>query len=251
MRIALLGTGRMGAAVAEAAAAAGHDVAVRLGRDALAGPETEVVGRIAGVDVAIDFTSSEQVARSVRAAAAAGVDVVVGTTGWSAAAVDFDAVAKAGRGVVHGANFSLGVQLFLRLAKEAARMAGVLGGYDAHVDEVHHRHKRDHPSGTAIRIAEVMLAEMTGSTRWAPGPPDGPPDPAVLYVTSVRAGEVPGSHTIGFEGRDDRIELRHDAHGRAGFARGAVRAAEWIRGRPGVHTFDEVVSDLLDPRRAP
>ncbi len=245
----LLGAGRMGAEVEAAAKAAGHIVVARLGRSALTSSEADLAARLAEADVAIDFTVAEQVPRSVRAAPAAGVDVVVGTTGWSVDEVDFNAVVDGGHGVVYGANFSLGVHVFLRLAKEAARMTAAIGGYDVHVEEIHHRHKRDHPSGTAIRLAETVLDELDGPTHWKAGPPDGPPDPSVLYVTSVRAGEVPGSHTIGFEGRDDRIEVRHDARSRAGFAEGAIRAAEWIRGRHGIYTFDEVVADLLDSRR--
>lgn len=249
MRIALLGDGRMGAEVATAAEAAGHRIAARLGRGALTGADADVAALLADADVAVDFSVAEQVPRSVRAAAAAGIGLVIGTTGWRADDVDFSALLDAGRGVVHGSNFSLGVHLFLRLAREAARMSVALGDYDVHVEEIHHRHKRDHPSGTAISIAETLLGARDDRVRWEAGPPDGPPDPKVLYVTSVRTGEVPGSHIIGFEGPHDRFELRHDARSRAGFAQGAVRAAEWIEGRRGVHTFDEVVSDLLDSRR--
>lgn len=248
MRIVLLGDGRMGAEVSAAAAAAGHTVLARLGRRELE-DEGALSARIAGADVAIDFTAAEQVPRSVRAAAAAGVDLVVGTTGWTRDQVDFRPVAQAGHGVVYGANFSLGVHLFLRLTKEAARLAGAAEGYDVHVEEIHHRYKRDHPSGTGIRLAEAVLGEIGGKTRWAPGPPEGAPDPTVLYVTSVRSGEVPGTHVVGLEGPDDRIELRHEARSRKGFALGAVRSAEWVHGRRGIHTFEEVAADLLDPKR--
>lgn len=248
MKIALLGDGRMGAEVATASEAAGHEVVVRLGRDAMAGGGTALAARLEGADVAIDFSVAEQVPRSVAAAARAGVDLVVGTTGWGQSDVDFQPLVEAGRGVVHGANFSLGVHVFLRLAREAARLAEAVDGYDVHIDEVHHRYKRDHPSGTAIRVAEEVLAEAGSKTRWAPGPPDGPPDASTLYVTSVRAGEIPGTHVVGFEGRDDRMELRHEARSRAGFATGAVRAAEWVRGRSGIYRFEEVVDDLLDPQ---
>jgi len=246
MRIALLGSGRMGAEVAKAVSAAGHELVAQLGRERMDVRDEELAGALGDAEVAIDFSVVQQVPRSVRAAALAGVDLVVGTTGWQAHEVDFRPLVEAGHGVVHGANFSVGVHLFLRLAKEAARLAGATGGYDVHVDETHHRHKRDHPSGTAIRVAETLLGEVGTKVRWAPGPPDGPGDASVLYVTSVRAGEAPGTHVIGLEGTHDRMELRHEARSRAGFAQGAVRAAEWIRGRGGVHTFEEVVADLLD-----
>jgi 4-hydroxy-tetrahydrodipicolinate reductase len=175
------------------------------------------------------------------------VNLIVGTTGWRPADAGLDRVAAAGGGVVHGANFSLGVQAFLRLAREAARLANAVGGYDAYILETHHRHKRDQPSGTAIRLADAVTEELQDKSRWSAGPPDGQADPRVLYVTSVRAGEVTGTHLVGFEGLDDQLELRHEARSRAGFARGALRAAEWVRHRAGVYSFEEVVADLLDP----
>lgn len=248
MKLVLLGDGRMGTAVAETARTFGHEVLAMLGRAELQAPEKELARLMEKGDVAIDFTVAEQVPRTVLAAAAAGVDLVVGTTGWKADAVDLRPVAAAGHGVVHGSNFSLGVHMYLRLVREAARLAGATEGYDVHVDEVHHRHKRDHPSGTGIRAAEAVLGEIGGKVRWAAGPPEGPPDPSVLYITSVRTGEVPGVHVVGLEGPDDRIEIRHEARSRTAFAQGAVRSAEWIHGRRGVHTFEEVAADLLDPK---
>lgn len=248
MRIALLGSGRMGAEVHTAATAAGHTVVASLARTAMDVPDEALAARLSDAEVAIDFSVAQQVPRSVRAAVLAGVDLVVGTTGWSAEEVDLTAVQRAGQGVVYGSNFSLGIHVFLRLAREAARLADAAGGYDVHVEERHHRHKRDHPSGTAIRVAQTLLEELGTKVRWAPGPPEGPSDPSVLYVTSVRAGEVPGTHVVGVEGSDDRVELRHEARTRAGFAEGAVRSAEWIHGRVGVHRFEEVVADLLDER---
>lgn len=246
MRIALLGTGRMGMEVAAAAEEAGHEVVARLGRAELSLPTDDAAGLLAEAEVAVDFSVAEQVSGSVAMAARAGVDLVVGTTGWRPDEVDFGTLVDAGQGVVHGANFSLGVQVFLRLAREAARLVDAVGGYDVHVEEVHHRHKRDHPSGTARRVADELLPGLSDKTRWESGPPEGVADPATLYVTSVRTGEVPGTHVVGLEGAHDRLELRHEAKSRSGFARGAVTAAEWIRGRGGLHTFAEVVTDLLD-----
>jgi len=249
MKIALLGTGRMGSEVAAAAAEDGHEVVARLGRMELSLLSDDAAGRIAGADVAVDFTVAEQVPRSVELAARAGVDLVVGTTGWHPHEIDFRVLTDAGHGVVYGHNFSLGVHVFVRLAREAARLADAVGGYDAHVDEIHHRHKSDHPSGTALHLAHEILPELRDKKRLSDGPPEGVADPETLYVTSVRTGEVPGIHVVGLEGGHDRLELRHEARSRSGFARGAVAGAEWIHGRGGVHTFDEVVADLLDRRR--
>lgn len=245
LTLALLGTGRMGEAVEVAAERAGHRVGPRLGREELDGGPEAVAGALHGVDVAIDFTHGDQVPASVAAAARAGVALVIGTTGWSPDEAGLDRVEGAGRGVVHGPNFSLGVHVFLQLAREAARLVDAVGGYDVHLHEAHHRFKKDHPSGTAIRTAETLLGELSGKERWELGPLEGAPREEVLYVTSARAGHVPGTHVVGMEGVWDRLELRHEARGREGFAQGAVRAAEWVRERTGVFTFREVVEDLL------
>lgn len=250
MKIALLGDGRMGAAVAAEAMAAGHTVTARLGRVALQEEPGVVAARLGAAEVAVDFSVGEQVARSVEVAAAAGVDLVIGTTGWDAEHVDLHAVTRVGRGVVHGSNFSLGVHLFLHLVRQAVLLVDGVDGYDMHVVETHHRHKRDRPSGTAVLLAEEILDASVTKTQWMPGPPRGAAEADTLYVTSIRTGEVPGTHVVGVEGPHDRMEIRHDAHGRTGFARGAVRAAEWIQGKTGVFPFQEVVADLLDRRQA-
>src|SRR5690606_20326181 len=138
-----------------------------------------------------------------------------------------------------GPNFSLGVQIFFRLVRTASRLSSAAGGYDVHVHEAHHRHKVDHPSGTARRVADLAVEQDASKDRWEAGPPEGAADPRVLYVTSTRAGEIPGMHTLGLEGAHDRIELTHEARSRDGFAAGAVLAAEWIRERRGLYTFDE------------
>ena len=112
-----------------------------------------------------------------------------------------------------------------------------------HVWEAHHRHKIDHPSGTAIDLADLLIEELDRKGRWSEAPPGGAPDAQVLYVASQRAGETPGTHVVGLEGPDDRIELRHEARSRAGFARGAVEAAEWVPGRSGVFTLDDMLAE--------
>ena len=129
------------------------------------------------------------------------------------------------------------------MARLASRLADGLDEYDVHVAESHHRHKLDHPSGTAAKLAAILLEELSGKQRWELGTGDGAIDPAVLQVTSVRAGEIPGVHAVGLEGPDDRIEVRHEARGRAGLARGAVEAAEWVHGRKGIFTLDDMLAD--------
>lgn len=247
MKIALVGYGRMGRAVEEQAGPAGHTVAARLGRNALSDGADALAEALTGADVAIDFSSGSLVPATVRAAETAGVDLVVGTTGLGEEAHQAMEDAR-GIGVVHGPNFSVGVHLFFRLAREAARLVDAAGGYDVHVHEAHHRHKRDHPSGTAWRLADLLVEGLGAKARWRPGPPEEQADPGTLYVTSTRAGEIPGTHTVGIEGSHDRMELTHEARSRDGFAAGAIRAAEWVQGRQGVFTFTEVMDRILDGR---
>lgn len=239
----------MGRAVEAEAGAAGHHVVARFDPLEASAEATTLADALSGADVAVDFSVAEEVAGTAAAAAAAGVDLVVGTTGWGEETLRALRAAAADIGIVHAPNFSEGVHVFLRLAQEAGRLADAVGGYDVSIHEVHHRHKRDHPSGTARRIAEVLVDALSSKHRWRPGPPEGAADPETLYVTSARTGEVPGIHVIGIEGSHDRIELRHEAGGREGFARGAVRAAEWVRGRRGLFTFEYVMDELVSERR--
>ena len=244
MKVALVGYGKMGRAVEILARQRGHEVVARIDPTL----DTSEIGThtLQGADVAIEFTSPSVVVDNITALAAAGVDTVVGTTGWQGRLDEaIAAVTGAGTGMVHAANFSLGVNLFLRLARTAAKMANALEEYDLHVREAHHRHKVDYPSGTAITLADIVIEEFARKEAWSAALPDGAPHPQVLYVASERVGEMAGSHVLGLEGPDDRIELRHEARSRAGFARGAVAAAEWIRGRSGVFTLDDMLAETF------
>lgn len=249
MKIALLGYGRMGREVESVALEAGHDIVLRVDVDAgqadLPGDD-HVDARLADADVAIDFSVASAVADHVARAGRAGTDVVVGTTGWEE---DMDRVRRSVEeseiGLLYGPNFSLGAHLFFRLAELAGELAGRLGQHDVHLVEAHHRHKRDHPSGTAKHVADLLVRAVDVKERWEPGPAD-PDAPEVLQVTSIRAGEVAGVHLVGLDGADDRIEVRHEARGRRAFARGAVEAAEWLSGRKGYYTIDDLLDDRFD-----
>lgn len=248
MKIALLGYGRMGREVEAVARERGHEIVLRMDVGEAGDPENGVASALEAADVAIDFSVGAAVRDHVERAAREGTDVVVGTTGW-----DEDAeavrriVAEAGIGLLYGPNFSLGAHLFFRVAQIAAELAGSLGQHDVHLVETHHRHKRDHPSGTARRLAELLVRALPGKDRWEEGPAS-PDRPEVLQVTSIRAGEVAGVHLVGLDGPDDRIELRHEARGRRAFARGALDAAEWLRGRTGYYTIDDMLDDRFATR---
>ncbi len=249
MKLAVVGYGRMGQSVEEAAVQRGHSVVARVDgegalRDALAADPP-----LGGAEVAIEFTTPLAAPGTIGALARAGIPVVSGTTGWSSRREGVESVvqeeAHRGAALLHAPNFSVGVQLFFRLAQAAGRLLESVETLDVHVLEVHHRHKLDHPSGTARHLAEILVEELTRKEGWAEGLGEGPVDPAILQVASLRSGENAGTHVIGIEGPDERMELRHEARGRSGFARGAVQAAEWLYGRRGVHTPAAWLADIF------
>jgi len=247
MRLAIVGYGRMGRAVEAVALERGHEIAFRAGSARALQEALDNRPPAGNPEVAVEFTHPDAAPEVVTALAEAGIPVVSGTTGWDARLPEVGerVRAAAGGGLLHAANFSLGVHLFLRLVEEAGRLVDRLEEYDIHVSEVHHRHKVDHPSGTARRVAELLVGRVDRKRDWREGPGEGPADPGLLQVASVRAGENPGTHLVGLEGPDDRLEIRHEARGRTGFARGAVVAAEWLRGRTGVFTMDDLLAQRL------
>jgi 4-hydroxy-tetrahydrodipicolinate reductase len=232
MRYALVGYGKMGHAIEAEASARDHTPALIVDPTARGRRIARSIDDASwrGVAVAFEFTRGDAAKDNVIALLNRGVAVVCGTTGWDA--LD-PAVRKAARtsakGCVIAPNFSVGMSLFYAAVEQAARGYLAIDGYDPWVAEWHHKRKADAPSGTARRLAEVIEAA---------GGVDVP-------VAAVRAGHEPGRHLVGFDGPDDAVTLEHVARGRAGFARGAVLAAEWIRQRKGIHGFGDVVVDLV------
>jgi 4-hydroxy-tetrahydrodipicolinate reductase len=227
MNLAIVGNGKMGHAVAELAEERGHVV------HAIIGPEENRAGaaltreRLAGVEAAIEFTRPDAVVANLERLIQAGIPTVTGTTGWGSELPRIAQLVEARRGaLLYAANFSVGVHLFLRAARDlAARIAG-RPEFDAFILEEHHAAKVDAPSGTA--------AALRGRLREA--------DPAREFpITSVRAGSIPGTHVVTYDGPHDTVALSHVARSRRGFAAGAVAAAEWLPGRPGVHDFEEML----------
>jgi 4-hydroxy-tetrahydrodipicolinate reductase len=231
VRVAVVGMGKMGREVEAVLRDRGHEP-VPVGRGA-AFP--------AGCAVGIDFTRAEAVVDNVRAALAAGARYVVGTTGWQDHLPEVQAlVAHSGGGLVHAANFSVGVNLFYRVVRDAAARLARFPEYDPYIVEKHHRQKKDAPSGTARALAAI-LSEATGrpaETTLAGALPEG-----TFHVAAVRAGGIVGEHTVGFDAGVDEILIEHRARSRRGFASGAVLAAEWIASRTGFHSFDAVLDD--------
>lgn len=239
MRYALIGSGRMGSAVDAAATARGHErvATVRAPTDRAA---------LAGAEVAFEFTRPDAARDNVASLIDAGVAVVCGTTGWTPDDELLERARRADAGVMIAPNFAIGVALFFRLADRTARLLGAAGMHQAYVLEAHHRGKRDAPSGTARRLAEIVRDADPRIDAIHDGPlPDGPLPDDRLQVVSVRAGGEPGTHRLGYDGAHDRIVLEHVSRSRSSFAEGAVRAAEWLVGRGGLHTLDEMIDAML------
>jgi 4-hydroxy-tetrahydrodipicolinate reductase len=226
MLFLVLGRGKTGSLVAEVARERGHgvrtmDVAENRGAAALTAPT------LAGVDVIIDFTNAESAVENMRAVLALGYRIVVGTTGWYAQLNAMKSIAERRNGaLLYGTNFSIGVQKLFRLTAELAK----LDGYKFSITETHHTTKLDAPSGTAMTLKEIVEAAKPG---------------VEIEVTSHRVGDAKGEHIVTASSEFDRIELRHDAHSRRGFALGAVRAAEWLSGqKSGTWDFRDIADQL-------
>ena len=227
MRLAIVGNGRMGRAVAELAEERGHVVHAVVGRQENAGGAALTPELLAGVDAAIEFTRPDAVVANLERLIEAGVPTVTGTTGWSSELPRIARLVEARRGaLLHSANFSVGVHLFLRAARDlAARFAG-RPEFDGFILEEHHAGKVDAPSGTAV----VLRAQLRRS------------DPAREFpITSIRAGAFPGTHVVTYDATHDTVALTHVARSRRGFAAGALAAAEWLPGRAGVHDFEAML----------
>jgi 4-hydroxy-tetrahydrodipicolinate reductase len=243
----LVGFGRMGRMIDGQAAARGHRRVAALGREEVrAGALARE--RLAGVDVAFEFTRPEVAEANVLALLGAGVPTVCGTTGWRPGPRLADAIAASEAGLVLAANYSPGMELFRRTVEHCARLAGRLGLHEPYVIERHHRGKRDVPSGTARMIAELIAAADPRIDAVLEGHPAGRLPERTVQVVGLRAGAESGMHEVGFDGEQELIVLRHCARGRTGFALGAVLAAEWLGRRRGLHRFDEVMDARLgDP----
>ena len=232
IRLLLVGYGRMGKLVESLAGEYGCEIAgivdPMLGADGVDSDRWRGPGAAgATVDVAVDFSSPDAVATNLPSVARRRVNVVIGTTGWSAHEPALRAVAAAaGIGVVAAPNFSTGVVLFDAIVAEAARLFASQGDVSAFLHEAHHQLKKDAPSGTALLLKRTM--EQAGFTR-------------PIDVSSTRAGYIPGTHTIGFDGPAETVTLTHTARDRTSFARGALVAARWVAGKQGWFTMQDVL----------
>lgn len=230
MKIALIGTGQMGTMVESLARQRGHEIAAAVDETSGALSASALAQKIDGCEVAIDFSSPSAVRRNVAACMAVSIAMVEGTTGWNENFAEVKAVVERYAGsFVYGANFSIGVNLFYRVVEHAAELFSRFPDYEAFVEEQHHSRKKDAPSGTALKLTEIVERHIKRE----------------FSVSSTRAGNIPGTHRVGFDGPADQILLEHTARSREGFASGALLAAEWIAGKKGFYEFGEVIEEIL------
>lgn len=196
-------------------------------------------------DVAIEFTTPGTAVDNILAAFAAKVPVIVGTTGWTNSLPDIKDMCEKGSGTMMWAsNFSIGVNLFMAFNRYVAKVMNDFPEYSPAITEIHHIHKLDHPSGTAITLAEEIVGDVDRINKWEEPEPDKELSKHSLPVDHVREGEVPGTHIISWDSDVDTITLKHEAKSRRGFALGAVKAAEWIKDRKGFFTMGDMLSDV-------
>lgn len=221
----------MGQLVGKLANDQGHQVKLTLDIDDATRTVEDLAGALHACDVAVDFSVADMVSKNAEACARAGVPLVVGTTGWQSRVADVQRIVTERDGaLIYGANFSVGVQVFYRIAARAAELFRGLESYDAFIEEAHHKRKRDAPSGTAGQLRDIVAADLGRE----------------VPVTSTRAGYIPGTHRLGFDSAADQITLTHTARSREGFAAGALLAARWIIGRKGMYEFAEVFDEIID-----
>ena len=246
LRLALIGYGKMGKEVERIAHDRGMEITARVDIDT---PSLAIEG-VQKADVAIHFAIPPTVVQHVEELARLRKPIVVGTTGWQNDRLKVQSlVESAGIGLVHASNFSIGVNVLYRLLDEAGKLFDRFGEYDVSVHEVHHKDKLDSPSGTALSIANVLLKNVKRKSEILAGSPEGKIRPDQLQVTSGRMGAVVGTHGVTFDSAADSIAIVHTAKNRTGFALGAVVAAEWIKDKKGMFTFDDVLADMFNQQR--
>ncbi len=230
MKLALIGYGAMGRLIETLAANKNHEIAVVINESDAKLSAEELAEKLRGVNAAIDFSIAEAVKRNVEACLVADVPLIEGTTGWSGEIENIKKLVADKNGTFcFGANFSIGVNLFYKITDYASELFAKFEDYEAFIEEQHHSRKRDSPSGTALKLKEIVSKNIEKD----------------FSISSTRAGNIPGTHRVGFDGAADQILLEHFARSREGFASGAILAAQWIRGRKGFYEFTDVMEEIL------
>ena len=235
MKIALIGYGKMGHVIEEIAMARGHEIVCRIDVDTQHDFESEA---FASADVAIEFTTPATAVENYRRAFAAGVPVVSGTTGWLDRMPEIEQACKEGATFFYASNFSLGVNVFFAVNRWLAGVMNLFDDYHVSLEEIHHIHKLDHPSGTAITLADGIIENIDRLSQWS----ETQQAADVLPIVAQREGEVPGTHIVRYDSEVDTITIEHRAKSRRGFALGAVVAAEFTVGKKGFLTMSDMLA---------
>ena len=236
MKAAIIGYGKMGREIERILRERGHDVPLIIDLDNRSDLSAE---RLREVDAALEFSTPATAYDNIRACIDAGTPVVSGTTGWTGRLEELRTRCRERNGAFfYASNYSLGVNLLFRLNRQLAEMIGRVGGYDVRIEEIHHTQKEDAPSGTAITLAEEIIDRIGTKQRWVNRPAAAPDE---LEIDSLREGAVPGTHTVAYTSDDDVITLRHELKSRRALALGAVVAAEFLVGKHGVYTMDDLL----------
>lgn len=242
MNIALIGYGKMGRIIDEIAQERGHHIALiidGINRKEIA-PES-----LADIDMAIDFSTPKSAIDNILLCFEANIPIVVGTTGWYEQLQEIKQKCENGnKSLLYGSNFSIGVNVFFHINKLLAKAMNPYKQYDVQVEEIHHTHKLDAPSGTAITIAEGIIANTDHKQEWV-NDLIGEDEEVIakkdqLLIESHRIDEVPGTHTVLYSSEVDQLEFKHTAHNRAGFALGAIIAAEWLQNKKGFYSVTDM-----------
>lgn len=226
MKIALIGYGKMGKSIERLALKGGHEI---VGRIESVKDDFE---NIKEVDVAIEFTQPDSAFINIKKCIDLNIPVLSGTTGWLNRKEEIDQYCKEKNGTFfYASNYSIGVNLFFKINELVAEVLSSHHEYEPSMEEIHHVHKKDSPSGTAITLAEHILKHLSKMKKWQEGTSE---NPEVLSINSIREGEVPGTHSISYNSTMDSIKLTHTAHTRDSFALGALAVAEWLQNKKGV-----------------
>lgn len=235
MNIALIGYGKMGKEIEKIAVKRGHEIVLIIDQD---NADLVSANDFKKADVAIEFTTPHTVLDNIRKCFDANLPIVVGTTGWYD---HFDKIKtdceKNKKSLFYASNFSLGVNLFFKVNKYLAELMNKYPEYDVCMEEIHHIHKLDKPSGTAITLAEQVISKIERKSKWSIDDKNAD----TLFIDDKREGEVPGTHIIKYTSAIDDIEIMHKAHNRQGFALGSVVAAEFLVGKKGIYTMTDII----------
>ncbi len=230
MKLALIGYGAMGKLIATLAKNENHEIVAVIDEAEANLSVNELAEKLSVAEVAIDFSVAEAVLKNVEACCLADISLVEGATGWNSQLENIkEFVAEKNGSFVFGANFSVGVNLFYRVVDYASELFANFDDYEVFIEEQHHSRKVDAPSGTALKLKDVVAEHIEND----------------FGISATRAGNIPGTHRVGFDGKADQILLEHIARSREGFASGAILAAEWVVGKKGVWEFTEVMDEII------